>query len=268
MKPITLTYIAADQKLAAQIRADLETVGHAVVDDVTEGGLTVVIFSAESARDERIRGRITAALDAHQHIIPVMAEPVKLPRLIEDLPLLDFSDGYDAERLRAEIKRLSAPSAPPPPVSLTPARKKSNQQTAVIIVAAAGVMFVLAIIGVVIGAFVPPADEFAGVETQIFLTRNFFIDEALPRTTEDAAAFAATVESARPTVQPFLILTATGIALNSESTFYPRSTADATAFPATLERVSTIVQERMAATVTQRAIEAASITPTPTDTAP
>ncbi len=269
MSIITLSYNPRNEKLAAQIHADLEANGHTISQNIQPGGLTIVILSPDAIADSHVRQTIIAALDANQHIIPVLNAPVQIPRLIENLPLLDFSTGYDSGALQARIAELTTPGAPPPLVALTPSKQKANRQAAVFIGGAALVMFVLALLGVLSGAFVPPADEFAGVETQIFLTRNYFIDQSLPRSTEDAQNFPATVERARETIQPFLILTATGIAGNSESVFYPRSTDDATAFPATLARVSTLVQERMAAAVTELAmtneaiVPSEAITPTP-----
>jgi hypothetical protein len=265
MNTITLLFVPSDEKLAAQIRADLDTQGYNVHSDIQPNGLTIAVLSSQAIADSDIRQSILKAIESHQHIVPVLANPVQVPRLIENLPVLDFSTGYDGDALNARLHQLTAPDAPAPLMVLTPNRQKSNRKLAVSIFAVIFLMFVLAILGVISGALVPPADEFAGVETQIFLTRNYFIDESLPRNTEEALSFELTVEQARETVQPFLILTATGIAGNAESTFYPRSTEEATNFPATLERVSTLVQERMAATVTELAVSAEAITPTPED---
>ncbi|MFW5748080.1 MAG: hypothetical protein ACOCYT_00555 [Chloroflexota bacterium] len=266
MTTITLAFSKDSSKLAARIRGDLEAEGLTVSGSVQPGrdALLVVLLSTESRQDAEIQQKLIAALENYQHVIPVLAQPTDLPQLIDNLPPLDFSTSYDRDALLNRIETLTGPDAPPPLVTLTPSLRRSNQRAGLIIAGVVMVMFVLAILGVLIDVFVPPADEFAGVETQIFLTRNWYIDEALPRDTEEALSFEATVVEARETVQPFLILTATGIAAFGESTHYPRSTEQATNFPATLERISTLVQDRMAATVTQLAVTAAAITPTPT----
>jgi hypothetical protein len=269
MTTITLAYNDADGALAERIQADLTGAGYTLTDTVqtdTQDTLTIVILSQTSAADGMVQAKIVQALDAKQHVLPVKAGPVPLPRLLENLQPLDFATGYRAKALLNRVDALTGPDAPAPVVTHTPGIQRQNRRTAVIVGLAAGLMFVLAIIGVIAGPFQPPTDEFAGVETQIYLTRNFFIDEALPKSTEDALAFQPTVEAARETVQPFLILTATGIAEFGEATFYPRSTDEAVDFDLTLERVSTVVQGRMAATVTERAVFAQTVTPTPPPT--
>lgn len=261
MTQIHLAYTASDSTLAARIRTDLEEAGYTLTDSVN--ALTVILFSGAALKDPAIMQAVGAALDGYQHIIPVMAQKVALPHWIDHLIEIDLSNGYRVDELLVRVAELSAPDAPRPQVTISPSIQRRNQQNLLVLTVVIVVIFAIAIIGVMAGVFLPPADEFASVETQIFLTRNYYIDRALPRSTDDALGFEATLEDSLPTVQPILLLTATGMAVYSESTHYPRSTEDATAFPATLARVSTVVQDRMAATVTQRAATAAAITPTP-----
>jgi hypothetical protein len=261
MTIISLLHGASDAKLAARIRADLEAEGMTIGDD----GVAVVILSQQSVEDQAIQAQLVAALDANRHVVPIITQPVELPRLIDNLQPLNFSSGYNREQLLERVKRLSAPDAPSPLVTHTPRVKKANQRAGFIMAGVVAAMFLLALVGVSLGVFQAPADEFAGVETQVILTRNYYIDRYIPRNTDEALNFPATLEGVvgGSTVQPYLILTATGIVEYAEATYYPRSTDDATAFPLTLTRVSTHVQERMAATVTERAAH----TPTPTPSA-
>jgi len=269
MTTISLLHRLGDDKLAARIRADLEAHGLTVVDAVQPGHepLTIVILSEQSAQDAALQQQMIAALDNNQHIVPVLTQSISLPRLIDNLQPLDFSGGYDREALLARVDQLTAPDAPRPMVALTPRIQRENQRFAFIIVGVVVVMFILALIGVALGVFQAPADEFAGVETQIVLTRNYYIDQYIPRNTEEAENFPATLQDVigGSTVQPYLILTATGIVQYGERTQYPRSTEQATAFALTVTRASTHVQERMRATVTALAATNAAVTPTPSN---
>lgn len=252
----TVTLIYADRELGEKLEQALTEAGYTIQAD---SPLVVVI----DPEDKTVMNAIIDALDNHRHILPILSKPVKLPQLIDNLRPLDFSESYSKDALLERVAELTDPKAPTPLTALTPHKRQQNMRMAYILIGVCVVMFIVALWGVMIGVFVPPADEFAGVDTQVYLTRNWYIDQALPKSTEDAENFLPTVEHARETVQPFLIATATGIVSYSESTWYPRSTEDATAFPATLHRVSTLVQDRMAATVTELAATAAVITPTP-----
>jgi len=265
MATIALIYPDAHAQLADRMRDDIQQAGHTVVADVpaTADALAVVVIAPDQLG--AVEAGLYAALDNSQHVIPVLVGDAELPPILSNLQPLDFSVSYSGAALNQQIDRVSRAGTPPPITVLTPSKRAANRRAALWLGIPIAVMFIAAVVGIALDITVAPEDEFAGVETQIFLTRNFFIDDLLPKTTEQAAAFPATAEDYfNETVQPFLIATATGIAQNAESTFYPRSTAEATAFEATLGRVSTVVQERMAATVTQRAVTAAAITPTPT----
>lgn len=269
MTQITLIPSRDNDKLAAMMRADLEASGMTVVDTVQPGAetLTLFVLSPQSANDRDTQSSVIAALDNYQHVLPVTVSKVDLPRMIDNLEPLDFSGGYDRDALLERVAYLTGPDAPRPLVTLTPSVRGANQRALIVMGGVVLVAFFAAVFGVIVGAFVPPADEFAGIETQIYLTRNHFIDGWLPQSTDDALAFEATIESVEEsiegTVVPYLRATATGISIFSESTHYPRSTEDAVDFPLTVTRVSTLVQERLAATVTELAATSAAITPTP-----
>ncbi|PJF22316.1 MAG: hypothetical protein CUN56_06610 [Phototrophicales bacterium] len=255
----TVTLVSPDEALGERLRQDLTDAGYTI----QPGSMLVVVLEPDN---QVVMDAIIDALDNHQHILPILTQPLELPRLIDNLQPLDFSESYSKQALLERVAALTDPKAPPPLTTLTPRKRHQNMQVAYWLIGLCIVIFGVAIWGVMAGIFIPPEDEFAGVDTQVYLTRNWYIDQALPKSTEDALNFLPTVEEARETVQPYLIATATGIVIYSESTWYPRSTQDATAFPATLHRVSTLVQDRMAATVTQLAVTAAAITATPTPT--
>ena len=50
------------------------------------------------------------------------------------------------------------------------------------------------------------------METEIIQTRNAYIDDALPRSTDDALNFQATIDAAAPTLRPLLVATASAVA--------------------------------------------------------
>jgi hypothetical protein len=255
MTTVTLLYEGPQTALGARIRRDLQSSGYTVVDKVQPGPETLVITVIGPETIATIEPELESALDENQHIIVVLKQPMKLPGIISNLEPLDFRFGYNWGELLTRVEKLTAPDAPVPITVLTPRRRAQNRRTALLLLIPIGIMFAAAIVGVILNITVPPADEFAGVETQIYLTRNHFIDQALPDNTQEAEGFMGTVERYNETVQPFLILTATGVAEFGESTFYPRTTEEAEHFPATLERVSTMVRDRMIATVTQLAVD-------------
>ena len=266
MATITLKYLEESAGLAGRIHDDLQSAGHTINNAISAtDDLVIILLSPVSARDAGIKSAMKQALENYQHILPIIALPVDLPAIIGNLPPLDFSAGYDQTTLLRRVDALTATDAPRPLTTLTDGKRHANARSGLILLGVVMVVFIGGMILLATRVVGVPEDEFAGVETQIFLTRNYYIDRALPRTTEDAENFPVTAQEALPTIQPYLILTATGIAAYSESTFYPRSTEEATGFPATLVRgVSTVVQERMEATVTQLAVTSAAITPTPT----
>jgi hypothetical protein len=257
--PVTLIYAPPESKLAARVRADLETAGVSVHSTVQPGreALLLVLLSPATQEDRAVQQAIINALDNSQHVVPLMAAPVELPRLIDNLEPLDFSENYDAQALLRRLEHLSRSDAPPPLIALTPARRAANRRTGLFISFFALVSFVIALVMIAVWGYGPPEDEFASVETQIFLTRNYFIDNALPRTTEEAANFSATLERARPSVQPYLALTATAIAEGVQGSFVPRTTEEALNFEVTARLVSTIVREELIATVTAAAADGA-----------
>lgn len=265
MAVVTLCYAPDDVEIAGLIRTDLTNAGYEIRDSVSAGAdhVTIIVLSPQALNDNTVLNGMIATIENRQHVLPVIAHEVELPRLIDHLQPLDFTGGYARDPLLDQIKTLTGPNAPRPMTVLTPAQRKANRQAAALAFAFVFVLFMISIYLLGTGIVGPPDDEFASVETQIYLTRNWYIDEALPFTTQEAVNFAATVERAQPSVQPFLILTATAISAGVENTFIPRSSAEATWFPETLEHISTVVHDRLEATVTINAATAAAISPTP-----
>lgn len=249
---LTIAHTAADAKLAARIRGDLEAAEYTIHDSVQPGkdALLIVVLSPNTAADEGVQRAIIDALHNYQHVIPVIAQQVALPKLIDHLQPIDFSDEYDVARLLHRIEEVTAPGAPPPLTTLTPNVRASNLRAGLI---GGGIVLILFVLGVYLIAFeglAPPSDDFAAVETEIILTRNYFIDEALPRSTEDAETFPLTLEAAREAVQDPLELTVTGISEGAHFGFLPEDDDQAANFEITLDAISTVVRPDVIATAT------------------
>ncbi len=262
---LSLVYSEHNSTLAARIKSDLVQAGCEVSDTVQHGPdhLALVILSPAALIESSFITRMESALDEHQQIIPIKAEPVNLPRIINNLEPLDFSVGYDFDVLQAQIQALLLPDAPRPLTTLTQARRQANRRAALPLLVMVTIMFVVAVIGVMAGITVPPADEFAGIETQIYLTRNYYIDGALPLNTEQAAEFESTIPHVPTRALVQLLATATAISAGVDASFVPQNTEQAAGFPATLKAVSTVVQDRLQMTVTQFALTAQASTATP-----
>jgi hypothetical protein len=132
--------------------------------------------------------------------------------LIDHLPPLDFSAGYDRARLLKRIADLASLETPPSvPVNARSLRTSNRTLALVLIVVVLG-MFVLSLLVLGGGMVGFPQEEYATIDAEGLATRDYFIDSVLPRSTDAAANFPATVEAATTALRPFLIATATAIA--------------------------------------------------------
>jgi hypothetical protein len=199
-----LIFHPADRALAERIQADLARRGAEAQDRAT-----IVLLSPSAAADPAIQQAITRAVDQERHIVPVLAAMTGLPGLIEHLEPLDFSTGYDLEALAARL------NAEPSEMNLkvrTPQVMAANRRLGAIITLLAILMFVAALYAVGVLGIQAPREEYDAVETEVAATRSAIIEQALPRSTEDALNFEATLEQAAPSAQPALAATASAIA--------------------------------------------------------
>ena len=196
---MTIIYNAADSTIANRLQQDLGSTENA----------TIVILSPEAVADSAVQAAIIEAIDHNRRIVPVLARTTDSPTLIEHLTPVDFTRNYDVGALTTRLSSLANE------LHLkvrTPAVQQSNRRAAYVVAAIAVLMFVggLYLVGVL--GIQAPAEEYNYVETEIIMTRNFYVDSVLPRSTEDANNFQATVDAARPTLRPILIATATAVA--------------------------------------------------------
>ena len=196
-----IIYAAQDGELAARIEQDVQ-----VLDEDTSK-VSVVILSPRAVDDSTIQIAIANVLDRGQRVIPVMAAPTPLPQLIEHIAPVDFSEGYHFEALRARLIDAGTPIK-----VRTPNVRTANRRIVYVLVALAVLWFLIALIFVGGGVIRRPDDEYNAVETEIILTRNYYVDSNLPHTTQEAAEFPSTIQAVPTALRPILSATATAVA--------------------------------------------------------
>lgn len=219
MEPIRIAFAPSDRALAERLAGDLRRDGPVFLARQENGDYTVLllVLSAAGLSDASVTEAMYDALDRGKYIIPIRAEPVAVPRLIGHLVPADFSSGaYPIDEVRSAAAYLSGPDAPLPMRVLTPRTRRKNRNIGLIVFAAAFIMFSAGIIGVGVFHIQAPADEFNTVETEVVLTRDFIIGPTLevyglllPRSTEEAAVFDATLERIPTLHRPFMEASAT-----------------------------------------------------------
>ena len=225
MAILRIAFSPADAALAGRIRADLAG-EHSFVEGTEGFQLLILVLSSAGLADSGVTAAMDDALDASIHIIPVLAERVALPRLINHLTPADFSGGaYPIQDLRDAIAFLTGPDAPLAVRVLTPRRKKKNRNVGLIVFLVAFVMFMAGIIGVAFLNLQAPAEEYNAIETEVVQTRDAIIGptlnalgQYLPRSTEDAAVFEATLERMPTVHRPFMAATVTAAAVQAMPT--------------------------------------------------
>ena len=195
----TIIYHPANAGLAEHIQTDL-----AQTDE--DRRTTIVLVSPQANADADVQAALVQAIEHNQRIIPVLASAAPLPKLIEHLEPLDFSTGYDFKVLAA---RLAVVGSEIPMKVRTPQAIAANRRTAVVVTIAAIFMFVVALYAVGVLGLQAPAEEYGVIETEVIMTRNAYIDAALPHSTEDAANFEPTVGAVTTALRPLLVATAT-----------------------------------------------------------
>lgn len=210
---ITIAAAPADQTLAKRIAQDLTTKGHTVVPEVAAGAknLLITVLSPSGTTDTNLLGQLYRALDNGQHVIAVLAKPVTMPKLIDHIQPLDFTTDYNLPLLLEEIKRLSAPDAPIPLKVLTPNTRRKNNNLGYWLGVLVLVWLILGLLAIGIGGLQAPRDEYNGIETFGAATINAILARNIPRSTEEAANFPATLQAAPTAQRPLLIGTATAI---------------------------------------------------------
>ncbi len=193
------------------------------------GAILLFAYSDGAMDDPPVREAVYKAFDNKLNILIVTRDQVKLPRILNHLPLIDLNLDPQMAKLKEQIHYLTGPNAPAPMRVLTPQTRKSNMVLGSILFILVMSMFVIGLVAIGSGAVRPPADEYNAVETAISGTIAIEIQTELdqyigflPRSTEDAANYAATLQQVPTRYRPFMAETATGAALQTQS---PAATA-------------------------------------------
>ncbi len=216
---------SSDQAVAQRILEDFQAAGYAISSEApVHGDVAILMLSSAALADAALQAALVKALDLSLHIVPVMTQRVKLPKLIDHLDVVDFSDGYDFDVLRKQVDFELSAGAPRPIRVLTPTVKRSNRTVGIVLGLIAFGMFAAGLYGVGVLHIQAPIQEFN--------------DEA----TMEAATVMILVEPVMATYQ----------------LYFPLTTAEAAAYPATLQAIPTVYRPLVAATAT-----ALVTTPTP-----
>lgn len=225
MAAVRLIFAEGEHPLAEQVAGDLRSAGHNVETSwaAERDAIAIAVMSQAAFDDARIYEQIEAALDAGQHVVFVAREPLKLPRTVDHLRVIDYTSGDGPQTLRETIAALSAEGARLPLKVRTASVRRANRQAGIVIGAIVLFMFAVGVYGVGVLGIQAPRDEYNAVETQAAMTRDFLAAPELAvyaRFLPGNAATAAAVDyqptlNAVPTVyRPLMALTATAYAAN------------------------------------------------------
>jgi hypothetical protein len=222
----TLIYAPADAPSANQIAAALRQ-ARLDVTDLTTSAAPALNHPAQSAliaiigtnpADPALMRAIAAALDRGQHIIPVQLAGGALPKLIDHIVPVDFSEAVDMAALRARIDEVVSGAAGVPMRVRTPTVKRANRQAGWFLAVLAIGMFAVGIYGVGVLGIQAPRREYDEVNTEVALTTAPLIAvelaeyaRLLPRDAESAAGFESTLRAVPTAYRAFVAGTATAV---------------------------------------------------------
>ena len=216
---LKLLYNATDARLANRIESDLRDAGYELLpadQGMTRDDVLIPILSPAAQRERAIQDAIDAALDRSQHVLPVIAQPVEIPRTIDHLPMLDYSDAYDFAALKANVDAALTPNARLPLKVLTSSTRRANRAAGLVVALIAVLMFLVGLYAVGVLKIQMPQEEFSAVDTEAAMTRDAIVapeleiyGQFLPRSTEDAANYPATLQAVPTVYRSLMALTAT-----------------------------------------------------------
>lgn len=202
---IRITYTDEQTALAERIRDDLARSIPAAQP------LLIVLVSAASNADPVVQQELASALAARERIIPILTDRAEAPPPLQNRKALDFSRGYSRKRLLEAVAGAATPR-----VEL----RRANRRALAVIGMLAALMFGLAIASMAGGIVAFPVAEYNEEATFQAQWIDGLIRETLeavqPRSTADAANFAATHEAAPTRLFYYIRETATALAAEQE----------------------------------------------------
>jgi hypothetical protein len=206
---LNIAFHPTDQALAEKLRADL---GQTYIR--LEKPMLIVLLSPAALADAEVSRSAQQALAEGSRVAVILPQALaSLPAPYDGLPTFSAPNGqYAMKALLAYLNR----------VDLGQARLARSRALLLSMLAAVAVMFVLALWGVGSGQVRFPSSEYATDDALAFgqiQTLTFpTLDPLMPRSTEDALAFPATVQAAPTRNRPFLAETATALPRNLAAT--------------------------------------------------
>ena len=197
---IRITYAPEQKPLALQIRDDLSGLPE------LSQALLIVLVSSKSKADPQVQAEIEKAQGERAHILPILSENIALPASLENRVCLDFSGGYDRERLLRQLEQAAMRS---------PDIRRANRRALTVIGGIALLMFAIALIAIAGGFVAFPVAEYNEEATFQALWIGGLIGQTLeyvqPRSTEDALNFSATHQAAPTRLYLYIRETATAL---------------------------------------------------------
>jgi hypothetical protein len=214
---LNISYGTENVALASQIERDLKAARIRAyrAEDGTPKVL-IALIAPQSSADEAQAAAWQAALNHGDFLVPVLANGAALPGSLAQYDALDFSGGYDANALLERLAQMAQREQQFPLRVIAPKTKRGNRRTALVLTVLAVFMFGAAIWGISVGLVGFPEEEYEEVEAEFQGTLGALVDNVLPRSTQDAQNFPATVDAAPTRLQPLLAQTATALYAGGE----------------------------------------------------
>lgn len=211
---LNIVYPPSAANLAEKMQTDLGRMSLKL-----EKHYTFVLVNADTTADSGVQHATDLALEDKHIVVPVLLDDSPVPDKLEDQPVLDMRRGYKRGKLIDHVRRLELGR----PVL------QRNTRLLLILGGTTLVIFVVGILSIASGFVRPPLDEFATEEA----INNAMIEEfliptlegVLPRTTEDALNFPATVQAQPTRNRVYLALTGTALPLDRQATLDAIATA-------------------------------------------
>jgi hypothetical protein len=217
---VVILYSSADAPVAERVRRALAA---ANLPESGAQGEVVAILSSAALQDAAWQRSLDQALDHAQPIIPVLAEAVALPKLIDHLTPINAQDEDAGQQIAAQIAAVRQPGARLPLRVRTPAVRRANNQAGLLIALIVIGMFIAGIWGVGVLNIEAPVEEFNAIDTEVAATRDVLIGPTLesyllflPGSAEEAAVYPATVQAVPTRIRPFVAATATAVAIEQQ----------------------------------------------------
>ncbi len=204
---LDIAYAPIDKELAERLSSDLARSKLRL-----EHRVLILLAAPESIADETVMRTVKQAEKDGVRLAVIKVRAVDVPAGLGEMPPLDMTHKYNLDRAVAFINR----------VDLGAARIRRSQRLLFFVGAGAIIMFAASIWGIISGNVRFPIEEYATeFAEELSLISTFAaptLEFIMPRTTDDALNFAATVPAIPTRLRVFALETATALPLNVSGT--------------------------------------------------